>query len=45
MPRLAALISLTMILAFATPAVCESPEETAWPDVVQAKTFDELSQI
>jgi len=44
MSRLVVFISLTMTLVFATPAVCESPDEIAWPDVVQAKTFDELSE-
>jgi hypothetical protein len=44
MSRLVALISFVMALVIVTPAVCESPEETAWPDVVQAKTFEELQQ-
>ena len=44
MSRLVAFISLTMTLAFATPAVSEALAETAWPDVVQAKSFDELQQ-
>jgi len=44
MSRLVVFISLSTTLALATPAVCESPEEVAWPDVIQAKDFDELSQ-
>lgn len=44
MSRLVASISMAFTLAFATPAVCESLDETAWPDVTQARTFDELSQ-
>ncbi len=44
MPRLAALISVSLTLAFATSAVSESPDAAAWPDVIQAKTFEELQQ-
>ena len=44
MPRLVASVSLVITVAFATPAVCESPDKIAWPDVVEAKSFDELQQ-
>jgi len=44
MSRLAAFISLTVSFAFATPAVCATADDLAWPDVVQAKSFEELQQ-
>ena len=44
MSRLVASISMAFTLAFATPAVSESLDEAAWPDVIQAKDHDELNQ-
>lgn len=44
MSRLVVFTLLIMTVAFATPAVSESPDEPAWPDVIQAKTFEELQQ-
>lgn len=45
MSRLVAFISLITTLAFATPAVCESPEEIAWPDVIQGKRCFQATRL
>jgi hypothetical protein len=44
MSRLVASIPFATLVAIATPAVAESPDQAAWPDIIQAKDFDELSQ-
>lgn len=44
MVRSVSFMSLAMTLAFATPAVCGSPAKAEWPDVIEAKTFDELQE-
>ncbi len=44
MGRWFALAALVGASALATPAVCESPDAAVWPDVIQAKDFDELQQ-
>ena len=44
MSRLVVPISLAALLAIATPAAAASPGQAAWPDIIEAKDFDELSQ-
>lgn len=44
MSHLVTLIPLAAILAIATAAAAESPDQGAWPDIVQARNFNELSQ-
>jgi hypothetical protein len=42
--RLLASIPFAALLTVAPPAVAQSPDQAAWPDIIQAKDFDELSQ-
>jgi len=44
MSRFVAVLLPVLATAFVTPAVCESADDGAWPDVIQAKSFDELQQ-
>jgi hypothetical protein len=44
MSRLLATVPLAAILAIATPTAAESPVQAGWPDIIEAKDFDELSQ-
>lgn len=44
MSRFVAVILPVLAAAFVTPAVCEPADDGAWPDVIQAKSFDELQQ-
>lgn len=44
MLRLIGIVSWGLALTLAMSAAAESPDGTAWPDIIQAKTFDELQQ-
>jgi hypothetical protein len=44
MSPLAASLPFAALLAIATGAAAESQDQGAWPDIVQVKDFDELSQ-
>jgi hypothetical protein len=44
MSRLVVSLPFAALFAVATPAVAEPSDQAAWPDIIQAKDFDELSQ-
>jgi hypothetical protein len=44
MSRCIAPLSFATILATVAPAIAASSDQAAWPDVVQVKSFEELSQ-